>query len=87
MGQKQSYNIGFRGWMLLIYQFIAFFTFIVFTNYPMNILADLFGGAQKISTLYTVATLLAIIIQLILSRYIGKIKSIKNVGINRNVTL
>lgn len=56
--QKKSVNFGFRGWMLLIYQAIAFFTFTVFTNFPMNILADLYGGAQKISTIYTIANIL-----------------------------
>lgn len=80
IGKKQSINFGFRGWMLIIYQFLAFFSFIVFTSFPMNILANFYGGAQKISTIYTVATLLGIVLQLILIRYIGKIKSIKAVG-------
>lgn len=80
MGKKQSINLGFRGWMLVIYQFLAFLTFIIFTNWPMNILADLYGGAKLISTLYTGATLLTIVFQLIIARYIGKIKSIKIIG-------
>ena len=45
MEKKSNINFGFRGWMLIIYQFLAFFTFIVFTNFPMNILASLYGGA------------------------------------------
>lgn len=78
--QKKSVNFGFRGWMLLIYQAIAFFTFTVFTNFPMNILADLYGGAQKISTIYTIATFVGIVVQLVLSRYIGRMKSVKALG-------
>lgn len=81
MEKKRTINLGFRGWMLLIYQFIAFFTFIIFTNWPMNILADLFGGAQKISTIYTAATLVGIVFQLIFSRFVGRIKNIKVVGV------
>lgn len=79
--QKKSVSFGFRGWMLVIYQAIAFFTFTVFTNYPMNILADFYGGAQTISTIYTFATLLGIVVQLVLSRYIGKLKSVKALGV------
>ena len=79
--QKKSINLGFRGWMLLIYQAIAFFTFTVFTNFPMNILADMYGGAQKISTIYTIATFLGIVIQLVLTRFIGKMKSVKALGV------
>ena len=79
--QKKSINFGFRGWMLLIYQAIAFFTFTVFTNFPMNILADMYGGAQKISTIYTIATFVCIAIQLVLSRFIGKMKSVKALGV------
>ncbi len=83
MQKKKSINIGFRGWMLVIYQALAFFAFTVFTNFPMNILADFYGGAQKISTLYTIATFIGIIAQLILVRFVGKMKSIKalNMGL------
>lgn len=78
---KRNYSIGFRGWMLVIYQAIAFLTFISFTNYPMNILADMYGGSQTVSTIYTVSTLLCIVIQLTLSTRIGKVKNIKLMGV------
>ena len=81
MQQKKSIDFGFRGWMLVIYQAIAFFTFTVFTNYPMNILPDLYGGAQKISTIYTIATIVCIVIQLVLSRVIGKVKNVKMLSV------
>lgn len=38
--QKKSVNFGFRGWMLLVYQFIAYIAMTAYTNYPLNILAD-----------------------------------------------
>ncbi len=74
---KKNIGFGFRGWMLIIYQFIAFLTFVAFTNWPMNALADLYGGQQTVSTLYTVAQVLGIATQLVLSRNIGKVKNIK----------
>ena len=77
MEKKKNLGFGFRGWMLILYQAIAFFTFTVFTNFPMNILADMYGGAKTISTIYTVATIVGIVFQLIFTRFIGKIKSIK----------
>jgi MFS family permease len=81
MQQKKSINFGFRGWMLILYQAIAFLTFLAFTNYPLNLLADMYGGAEKISTLYTVATIACIVIQLILARFIGRVKNVKKLGL------
>lgn len=81
MQQKKSINLGFRGWMLVIFQAIAFFTYQIFTNWPLNILADLYGGAQTISLLLTAGTLVGIALQLILSRFIGRVKSVKRMGI------
>ena len=78
MQQKKTISFGFRGWMLIIYQAIAFLSFMVFTNYPMNILADMYGGAQKISTVYTVSILIGIIAQIFIARFIGKIKNVKD---------
>ena len=61
MNQKQSISLGARGWLLLVHQFLAFIVFMVFTNYPMNILAtslsDVYGNAQTISMIYTISML------------------------------
>ncbi len=74
----KNLNFGVRGWLLLIYQALAFVTFTVFSNWPMNILGDMYGGAQKLSTIYTVCTLLGIVVQLIISAFfIRKIKNMK----------
>ena len=80
MQQKKSINLGFRGWMLVIYQAIGFLTFTAFTNWPLNILADLYGGSNQISMLYTVGILIAIVIQLVMNRFVGKLKSIKKLS-------
>lgn len=81
MGTLKSLNFGVRGWLLLIYQFLAFVAFTVFTNFPQNLLADMYGGATLLSPIYTAATLAAIAIQLVLSAFIGKIKSPKRLGV------
>lgn len=73
MGALKNLNFGVRGWILLIYQFLAFVAFTIFTNYPMNMLADLYGGAQTLSKIYTAGAVVAIIFQLILSQFIGKL--------------
>ncbi|MGN1155613.1 MAG: MFS transporter [Agathobacter sp.] len=80
MGVFKSMNFGVKGWILLAYQFLAFIAFTVFTNWPMNILADMYGGAQAVSSIYTIGAVIAIVIQLVLSAFIGKIKSIKAFG-------
>lgn len=77
MQQKKSINLGFRGWMLVLYQAIAMMTYQVFTNYPLNILADLYGGSSVVSIIYTVGAVVGIIIQLIFANKINKVKSIK----------
>ena len=74
---KLGFNFGFRGWMLLIFEISAFAVFMVFGNFPMNMLADFYGGAAKIAPIFTVAELIGIAIQLILANHVGKIKSIK----------
>lgn len=80
MGAFKSLNFGAKGWVLLIYQFLAFIAFTVFTNWPMNVLADFYGGSQAVSSIYTTGAVIAIVIQLILSAFIGKLKSIKAFG-------
>ena len=77
MEQKKNLGFGLRGWILLIVLFIGFMTFQVFTNFPLNILADFYGGSQTISAIYTAGTLVGIILQLVLSACMPKIKSVK----------
>lgn len=77
MQEKQSIGFGFRGWMLIVALFLGFMMFQVFTNFPLNILSDFYGGAQKVAMIYTIATLVGIVIQIVLSGFIGKIKSVK----------
>ncbi|MCD8218695.1 MAG: MFS transporter [Clostridiales bacterium] len=77
---KKSFDLGFRGWMLVIYQFIAFMMYTAINNYPLNILADMYGGATLISRIYTIATILGIVVQLCISGWVGRMKSVKLFG-------
>lgn len=87
MSKIKSINLGFRGWMLVFYQASAFLAFTAFTSFPINILADMYGGAQIVSMLYTCGTLVGIALQLIMSRYVGKVKSIKAMSIVLGIVL
>ena len=81
MEQKKSIGLGARGWLLLVHQFLAFIVFMVFANYPMNLLAtempDVYGDAQTVSMIYTFSMLVGMAIQLVLSQFVGKVKSVK----------
>ena len=75
--QNKVKGFGFRGWLLIIYQAVAYLAFQTFTQYPLNILADFYGGAQKVSGIYSVCAIVGILIQIILVSWISKMKSIK----------
>lgn len=79
--QKKSYNFGFRGWLLILWVATAMFSYVVAGNYPLNIMADLYGGAQTLSLVYTGASIVGIIIQVIVSRKAGAIKSWKTLSV------
>jgi len=77
-------GFGFRGWMLMIYQFLAYLAMVCFTNWPMNALGDFYDpvmGAQGVSKIYTMAAVIGVVIQVIASPFIGKIKNIHALSI------
>lgn len=77
----KSMNFGPKGWILLFYTFMAFAAQNAFTGYVQNVLADLYGGGVHVSSIYTAATVTALIVQIILSGFISKIKSIHRISI------
>jgi len=84
MQQNKVSGFGFRGWMLMIYQFVAYLAMVCFTNWPMNALADYYdpvAGAQGVSKIYTIAAVAGVVIQVIISPLIGKIKNIHKLSI------
>lgn len=78
---KKRVGYGTRGWVLIIWVATAFLSYLVIGNYPLNILSDFYGGQQLLSTVYTVASIIGIVIQIIVSPMIGKMKSIKKFGV------
>lgn len=80
MGQSKSRGYGPRGWVLIIWIATAFLAYTAIGNYPLNILADLYGGQQVLSGIYTAASVIGVIAQLVASGYIGRMKSIKKFG-------
>ncbi len=81
MQQKKSIGFGFRGWMLMLWAATGMFAYLIIGNYPLNILSDLYGGSQTLSTIYTVASIVGIVVQLAISSKAGKIKSWKTLGV------
>lgn len=85
MQQKKSINFGWRGWLLILWVATAMFSYVVAGNYPLNIMADLYGGAQTLSLIYTGASIVGIIIQIIFSRKAGAIKSWKGLSVGLGI--
>ena len=80
MEQKARKGYGGRGWLLIAWIATAFIAYMVIGNYPLNILSDLYGGQAVLSTIYTTASVIGIIVQLVLGNFIGRMKSIKKFG-------
>lgn len=77
-------GFGARGWILMIYQFLAYIAFVCFTNWPMNALGSYYdpvNGTQGVAKIYTIAAVLGVVIQVVASPFIGKIKSIYRLSI------
>ncbi len=80
MEQQKIRGFGFRGWMLIIYQAIAYITFQCFTQYPLNILAPFYGGSQKVANIYSICAVVGILVQIVLAGVVAKMKKIKLFG-------
>ncbi|MCD8377108.1 MAG: MFS transporter [Oscillospiraceae bacterium] len=85
MEKKKNVGFGFRGTLLILFQAIGFFVHTAFTMWPMNILAGeeagFFGGSGFIPKVYTASILASTVLQLIVSRYIGRVKNVKRMTI------
>lgn len=80
MEKGKRLGFGKRGTLLIIVLFISFMCYQVFTNYSLNILADFYGGTQSVAQILTAGTLVGVVLQIILSVFVGKMKSIKRVA-------
>lgn len=80
MEQKKVRGYGVRGWVLIIWIATGFLAYTAVGNYPLNILSELYGGQQVLSSIYTAASVIGVIIQLVASNFIGRLKSVKRLG-------
>ena len=84
MQQQKKLGFGARGWLMMIYQFLANIAFVCFTNWPMNALGSYYdpvNGSQGVAKIYTAAAIAGVVIQIIASPFIGKIKNIHKTSI------
>ena len=80
MGQNNPMPKGFgwRGWMLMIYQMIAYIGYVAFTSYPVNVLSSQVGGTTVTTFITMVGSLLSFIITyFIVAPRIGRIRNQK----------
>ncbi len=88
MEKKKQLGFSARGWILIAYQFIAFVVYTAFTSYPLNILSSFYDSSvdetvsnTEVSFLYTSGMIAGVIVQLVLASFIGKLKSVKWMGL------
>lgn len=80
MENSKAKGFGARGWLLIVVLFTSFMMFQVFTNFPLNILKDFYGGDKAIAPIMSIGTFIGIVLQIIISSFVGRIKSIKRVA-------
>ncbi len=81
MEKQQRLGFGGRGSILMIYQILAYAGYTAFTNFPQNILSSFYGGTQRLTFMNLIGSLLGYVITyFIISPRIGKMKSVKRVG-------
>ncbi len=80
MQQKKSYNFGARGWLLILWVATGMFSYVVAGNYPLNIMANApqYGPATTLSLIYTGASIVGIIVQVIFS---SKVRNWKKLSV------
>lgn len=82
MNQNQRLGFGARGWMLMIYQILAYAAYTAFTNFPQNILNSFYGGTTRLTALNMVGGIFGYLITyFVVAPRIGKIKSVKRTGL------
>ena len=81
MEKQQRLGFGGRGSILMIYQILAYAGYTAFTNFPQNILSSFYGGTQRLTFMNLIGSLLGYVITyFVISPRIGKMKSVKRVG-------
>ena len=79
--QKKSIGFGFRGWIVLIYQFLAFVMHVSLNNFGQNVMANVNANvrgwnATLVPTVYTIVCVVSVIIQFIFGKILSVIPSL-----------
>lgn len=84
--QKKNYGFGPRGTLLLVYQFLAYCGYCAFTNFPQNVMSEHYGGTTTTTLMNLIGSLVGYLITyFIVAPRIGKMKSVKRVGLSIGV--
>ena len=83
--QKKSIGFGFRGWIVLIYQFLAFVMYVSLNNFGQNVMANVNANvrgwnATLVPTVYTIVCVVSVIIQFIFGKRIANSGKVKNLS-------
>ncbi len=83
---KKSIGFGFRGWMVLIYQFLAFICYVTINNFGQNVMANVNAGTlgwnpTLVPIIYTIATIVSVILQFIFGKKIANSGKVRNLSI------
>lgn len=79
---KKSIGFGTRGTLLMIYQMLAYAGYTAFTNFPQNVMSEYYGGTTTTTLMNLIGSLIGYCITyFIIAPNIGKIRSMKRVGI------
>ena len=82
MNENQRLGFGTRGWLLMIYQILAYAGYTAFTNFPQNILNSFYGGTTRLTLLNMIGGIFGYLITyFVIAPRIGKIKSVKRTGL------
>lgn len=81
MEKQQRLGFGGRGTILMVYQMLAYAGYTAFTNFPQNVLSDFYGGTTRLTLMNLIGSLLGYVITyFVISPRLGKMKSVKRVG-------
>lgn len=86
MENRKSISFGFRGWMVILYQAIGFYLYVVYNSFAQNIQANgnemMFGwSAARVPAVYTVTIIFGVIFQILFARKIVNVKNVKRISI------
>lgn len=86
MGNNKKISFGFRGWMVILYQAIGFYLYVVYNSFAQNIQATgnemMYGwSAARVPTVYTITIIIGVIFQVIFARRIVNARNIKRISV------